>query len=632
MASDTANAATFPELLLRNAQVHSGKPAIQQKRRGIWRTTTWSEMAAEAACLTAALKAKGLAPGAVVALVGDNRPRLFIAMAAAQAAGAIAAPLFQDSNVAEMAPWFKRLKPTHVFAENQEQTDKVLEILPDCPSITCIAYDDDRGMRHYKNPEVVSYESLLEEGKGAPLDGLASDADGSRDAFVFHTSGTTGDPKPVVHTHQALIERARAAARIEGFSADDTTLAYLSPGWMAQTLFAYVHPMVAGSSTCCPESSDTLLDDLREIAPTHLVITPRMLDTIVLQISARMQDTGGFNQRLYRNGLQNGQKGGLLYSLLLYKPLRDSLGMSRIRDAYTVGDLLPEHTMTFFRTLGINLKQLYGTTETGFFDVLQRDEAVSTGTLGTAVEGVELKISDSGEVLMRSSGLFREYFGDADATAAALQGDGWFRTGDLGALSESGELRLTDRVSDIGALADGTPFRPKTIEARLTDNSEIRAAVVIGDGRDGVCALVDVDTETVGRWADGQEISFTGHSDLASRDEVYDLVGGLIEKANAQLASDPATAPVQIRRFLLLPDALSAGDGLLTPTGRLRRSAIADHYAGLIEALYSDRTDVPIENVPGHAHEIHDDVHGGPAALKLRDAKVTGDLSSRRAA
>ncbi|MEM6546299.1 MAG: AMP-binding protein [Pseudomonadota bacterium] len=632
MASVTAESSTLPGLLLRNAQSRGRFPAIRQKRRGIWRTVTWSEMGLEAAALSAALQARGLKAGSVVALIGDNRPRLFVAMAAAQAAGAIAAPMFQDAGAAELAPFFQRLQPTHVFAENQEQVDKILEILPSCPSITCIAYDDDRGMRHYPQSEIVSYADLVGEGKGAALSELGGHADPLTNAFIFFTSGTTGAPKPVVHSHQALIERAEVAARTEKLSSDDTTLAYLSPGWMAQTLFAYVHPLVVGSSTCCPESSDTLLDDLREVAPTHLVITPRMLDTIVLQVTSRMQDTGGIVLRLFRSSLQSGGTGGFFHRMMLFNPLRDSLGMSRIRDAYSVGDLLPPHAMTFFRTLGVNLKQLYGTTETGFFDVLQRDEAVSEGTLGTPIEGVELKIADGGELLMRSSCMFRGYFGEEDGAQAVVDGDGWFRTGDLGALGTAGELMLTDRISDVGALADGTPFRPKKIEALLSGNNEIREAVVIGNGRDGVCALIDIDTETVGRWADGQEISFTGHADLASRDEVYDLVGTLIAEANAKLASDPATAPVQVRRYLLLPDALSVDDGLLTPTGRLRRSAIQTHYASLIDALFSDQTEVPLESVPGHTEEVHDDLHGGPAMLKLREAKTTGNLQARRAA
>lgn len=640
MAIDEVERDTFPKLLVQHAQVRGGRPAIREKSRGIWRTMSWRDLSEEAAALAGALSARGLQRGAHVALVGDNRPRLYAAMCAVQWLGAVAVPLYQDAMAEEMVFLMQQAEVTHVFAENQEQVDKLLEILPRCPTVGCIVYDEDRGMRHYKQPQLVSYAALLQQGQELAASkreflqaelarGKAQDV-----AFLFFTSGTTGPAKGVVLTHASLIDRARVAAAAEGLSDSDVAMAYLPPGWIGQNLFSYVQPMVVGYCICCPESSETMLADMREMAPTYFLAPPRVLEALLTQVSMRIEDAGGFNRALYRRCMALAHRVGarilsgepvsladrLRYAasdLLIYGPLRDVLGLSKVRVAYTAGDAIGPDLMMFFRALGINLKQLYGSTETGFFVAMQRDGQVKPDTVGPAAQGVELSFTPQREILVRSPGLFKEYHRDPETTARAKNPEGWFHTGDAGYLGDDGHLRIIDRLANVGALNDGTLHAPKLLENKLKFSAYIREAVAFGDGRDKVCVFVDIDGATVGRWADKQNIAYTGHADLASRDEVYALIAGCIAEVNAALASEPALAKSQIHRFVILHKELDADDGVLTRTGKLRRGAIAERYRLLIDGLYEGRESV-----------LFDDA----IELKIRSATTLSTASARRAA
>ncbi len=636
---------TFPKLLMHHSRERGERPAIREKSRGIWRTVTWRELAEEAAALAAAASARGLQRGAHVALLGDNRPRLYAAMCAAQMLGTIVVPLYQDAAADEIASLIASAKVTHVFAENQEQVDKLLEILPRCPTVQCIVYDKDRGMRHYAQRELVSYASLLQQGRELAaekhdfLQAEIARGSGQDSAFVFFTSGTTGPAKGVVLTHASLIDRARVAASMGALKDTDVAMAYLPPGWIGQILFGYVQPMVVGYCICCPKSSDTMLADMREMGPTYFLATPRVLETLAKQVSLRMEEASGFNQRLYRYCMAVGRRvaartlagerlsiGERLASgasdLLMGGPLRDVLGMSKVRVAYTAGDAVDPDLLMFFRALGINLKQLYGSTETGFFVALQRDGAVKPDTVGSPVEGVELKMTPQREILVRSPGLFREYHGDAAKTAQATNAEGWFHTGDAGCLGPDGQLRIVDRLAHVGALNDGTSFAPRMLESKLKFLPYVREAVAFGGGRDMVCALIDIEMAATSRWADKQSISYTGQADLASRDEVYALIADCIADVNAQLGSDPVRAQSQIHRFAILGRELSADDGVLTRTGKLRRDVIAARYRALVDAMYDGQTDVRVEAESGEE----------ATEMKIRDAKVVASAQTRRAA
>jgi len=638
MATESSEPDTFSKLLLLHARQRGERPALREKKRGIWRTVTWRELADEAAALAAALSARGVRRGAHVAFVGDNRPRLYAAMCAAHWLGAVAVPLYQDATSGEMAAPMQSADITHIFAENQEQVDKLLLILPRCPTVRCIVYDKDRGLRHYNQPELVSYDTLLQQGRelvAANGDAVEAEAATGRSedaAFVFFTPGTTGPAKGVVLTHGALIGRARIAAATERLTDADVAMAYLPPGWIGQTLFSYVQPMVVGYCVCCPESSDTMLADMREMGPTYFLATPRVLEALFTQVSMRMEDASRLNGRLYRTGMaasrriaastSAGETASLsdrltraMSEFLIFGPLRDVLGLSKVRVAFTAGDAIAPALVNFFRTLGVNLKQLYGSTETGFFVAMQRDGQVRPDTVGQAADGVELTFTAQREILVRSPGLFREYHRDPEATAQVTNAEGWFHTGDAGYLDDDGHLRIVDRITHIGALSDGTPYAPRLLENRLKFVSAIKDAVVFGDRRDMVCALIDIDMAAVGRWADRRSIAYTGHADLASQDEVYGLVADSIKAVNAELAQDPALAASQIHRFVILHGELSAEDSVLTRTGKLRRGVIAERFRALVDAMYAGHATARVDSA---------DAHQGTASteLKIRDATV----------
>ncbi len=604
--SSPASPDTFAKLLLQHAAQRGDRPALREKRRGIWRTQSWRELADEVRGLAAALTALGLTRGAHVAFLGENRPRLMAGMAAAQWLGAVVVPLFPDAGAAEITGPLRDSGVTHAFAENQEQVDKLLAAMPACPALRCIVYDRDRGLRHYRQPQLASYATLLAQGRAqmagqaARLDAELARGSAADAACVLYTAGTTGPARGVVLSHGALIDRARVAAAADGIGATDASLAYLPPAWIGQHIYAYALPLVSGASVCCPEASDTMLADLREMGPTLFLATPRVLEALVTQVFVRMEGTGPLKRALYRSSLAVARRVGgidrrsaslpdrLAYAasqLLIYGPLRDVLGLTRLRAAYCTGEALDAELLVFYRSIGVNLKQFYGSTEAGGLVALQHDGQVRPGRVGPASPGVEIKVAADGEVLVRSPGLFSGYQGDAEASARALA-DGWLRTGDAGTLDADGNLQIIDRLADLGRLADGSPYAPKPIENRLKFSPYINEAVAFGAGRDGVCVLVDIEGSTVSHWADKREISYTGHADLASRPEVYRLVADCIAEVNAELARAPGGARSQVRRFVVLPQELDPDDGVMTRMRKLRREAIATRYAALVDAMY----------------------------------------------
>jgi len=643
---------TFPRCLLQHAQSRPQRPAIREKNRGIWKTQTWQQLADEVTALAAGLAGQGLRRGDHVGLLGENRPRLFAAMAAAQWLGGVVVPLFADTTADEITAPLLSAQVRFVFAENQEQVDKLLTVMPQCPALRRVFFDDDRGMRHYEQPQLLAYDALLAQGREA-LPRARSDLDAELargkpqdPAALFFTSGTTGPARGVVHSHAALIDRARTAATLDKLTDADVAVAYLPPAWMGQHVFAYALPMVAGSCVCCPESSETMLQDMREMGPTLFLAPPRVLEALLTQVSIRIADTGGFKRGLYERCLALADRVGTqvlagkpvgtgdrlayaLGNLAIYGPLRDVLGMSRVRVAYGAGESVGPDLLRFYRSIGVNLKQLYGSTETGLFVTLQRDGEVLADSVGPATPGVELSFSAEREVLVRSPGLFVGYHGDEAGTRQASNADGWFRTGDAGWLGDDGQLRVIDRLKDVGELRDGTLFAPKLLENKLKFSHYINEAVAFGKGRDTVCVFVDIDLEAVGNWADKQGISYTGYADLAAHDEVGKLVADCIARANAELAADPVLARSQIHRFLILHKRLEADDGELTRMRKVRRDVIAQRFGGLVDALYDGSTQARVD-----AEVRYDDGRVGSvsADVKIHDAKTFAPSAVRRAA
>ena len=652
MSIDIGTHDTFPKLLRHHALTRGARPAIREKDLGIWQTWTWKQFADEARALACGLAAQGFKRGDHLAIIGDNRPRLYAAMCAAQCLGGIPVPLYQDAVAAEMTFPIQNAEIAYAVAEDQEQVDKLLEILPQCPSLQRIYYDEARGMRHYKQPQLASYDSLIEEGRAAfardPafLEGEIAKGRGSDTAAMFFTSGTTGQPKGVVLTHLALIDRALAAAEMEGITDRDVVLAYLPPAWVGQNIFSYAQPFVTGYCICCPESAETVMIDMREIGPSYYFAPPRVLEAMLTQVSIRMEDADRMSRFFYRffmgiasrvggailEGKPVGVVDRLLYwlgDLFTYGPLRNVLGMSRVRVAYTAGEAIGPDLFRFYRSIGINLKQLYGSTETSVFVCIQPDGQVKSDTVGPAVPGVELKFTPERELLIRSPGLFKEYYKNPLATTEAKDTEGWFHTGDAGYFDADGHVKIIDRVKDVGKLADGTLFAPKYLENKLKFFPYIKEAVAFGHGRDRVCVFVNFDFEAVANWAEKRNMPYTGYIDLASREEVLSLVRDCIERVNADLAQEPEVANSQIRRFLILHKELDADDGELTRTRKVRRAFIADRYRGLLDALYGGKDSVHVE-----MQVKYEDGRTGMLAadLAIRDAKTFSPAAAKRAA
>ncbi|HYL90550.1 MAG TPA: AMP-binding protein [Burkholderiales bacterium] len=643
---------TFPKLLMHHARVRGDRPAIREKDLGIWQTWTWKQFADEVRALACALASLGLKRGEHFALVGDNRPRLYAAMAAGQCLGGIPVPLYQDAIAAEMAFPIQNASIALAFAEDQEQVDKLLEIAPSCPTLTRMIYDDPRGMRHYTQGHLISYDALLAQGR----ERLAADPQfvdreiakgaGSDIAAMFFTSGTTGVAKGVVHTNASLIGPSRTAAQLEGLGERDVVLAYLPPAWIGQNIFSVAQAYVTGYCICCPESAETVMTDMREVGPTYYFAPPRVLENLLTQVSIRMEDASRVKRWLYHYFMGVAQRVGgaildgrpvsvfdrLQYAfgdLVVYGPLRNVLGMSRVKLGYTAGEAIGPDLFKFYRSIGINLKQLYGSTETAVFVCIQPDGQVKPDTVGPAVPGVELKFTRERELVVRSPGLFREYYKNPQATAEVKDGEGWFHTGDAGYFDADGHVKIIDRVKDVGSLADGTLFAPKYLENKLKFFPYIREAVCFGHGRDRVCAFINIDPDAIGNWAEKRSMPYSGYTDLASRPEVYALVRECIERVNADLAAEPEIANSQISRFIILHKELDADDGELTRTRKVRRGYIGEKYAPLVEALYAGRDSVHVE-----AQVKYEDGRTGvfSADLRIDNARTFPPAAAQRAA
>jgi len=609
---------TFPRLLLRHAAERARAPAIREKDFGIWQTWTWSQVLAEVRALACGLDAMGFRRGAKLAIIGDNRPRLYWAMAAAQALGGVPVPLYQDAVADEMAYVLDNADASFAIVEDQEQVDKLLEIRARCPQLTHIVYDDPRGLRHYSAPHLHSYEEVRGLGmvrdREHPefFDEQVAEGKSSDTAIMLYTSGTTGNPKGVCLTHDNLIVTGQNGIAREGLTPEEEVLAYLPMAWVGDNLFSYTQSYVAGFCVSCPEGSDTVLNDMREIGPTYYFAPPRIYENLLTQVTIRMEDAGWIKRRMFHYFMDVARRAGvkilddepvsladrLLYAAgkrLVYDPLKDALGMSRLKLAYTAGEAIGPEIFAFYRALGINIKQLYGQTEAAVFVCVQPDREVKADTVGTPFTDVEVKVTDSGEVWYRGPGVFQCYYKNPEATAAAKTADGWVKTGDAGYFDEAGHLKIIDRAKDVGRLADGTLFAPKYIENKLKFFPHVKEAVAFGDQRDCVTAFINIDVTAVGDWAERRGLAYSGYPDLAAKPEVYELVRGCVEQVNRDLAADPKLANSQISRFLILHKELDADDGELTRTRKVRRGFIAEKYAPLVAALYSGQPSCTID-------------------------------------
>ena len=643
---------TFPRLMLDHAAARPQAAALREKVFGIWQTTTWAQLALLMRQLACGLHAAGLQRGDHVVVVGENRPRLYAAMLAVQSLGGVPVPLYQDAAAPEYAFPIQNAEVGFAIVEDQEQVDKLLELRANGPLLRRVWYDDPRGLRSYAEPGLDSIDALVAAGQAHDtaqpqwFDSEVARCQPGDVAAMFFTSGTTGNPKGVVHTHHSLLDRALAGQRFDKLTADEEVLAYMPLAWIGQNIFSYAQWLACGYVVNCPESASTASIDLKEVGPTYYFAPPRIFEGLLTSVTIRMEDAGSIKKWLYQHFMALAQRIGptlmdgkpvgaldklhyALGNLFIYGPLRNTLGFSRVRVAYTAGEAIGPDLFTFYRSIGINLKQLYGSTETAVFVCLQPDNEAKADTVGVPIDGVEIKFDANGELLVRSSGLLKGYYKNEAATAEVLTPDGWYRTGDAGFLDAGGHLKIIDRAKDVGRLMggpnDGAMFAPKYVENKLKFFPYIKEAVAFGDKRERVCAFLNIDFDAVGNWAEKRNLPYAGYNDLAAKPQVQELLRECVEKVNADLAADEKLSGSQISRFLILHKELDPDDGELTRTRKVRRGAIADKYQVLVDALYAGLSEQFVET----AMKFEDGRSGSVSAtLKIVDAKTFGSVKA----
>jgi long-chain acyl-CoA synthetase len=619
---------TFPKILMQNAKVFGSRTAFREKDYGIWQSRTWSEVCEEIRAFSIGLKSLGLSPGDKVAIVGANRPRLYWAMVACQALGAVPVPVYSDSVAEEMAYVLGHAEVKFAVVEDQEQVDKLLSMSEEVPSLTDVIYDEQRGLRDYDHTHLHDYAGVQDKGRDllAKDPSLAGEWEkgfaggkGSDIAVMLYTSGTTGRPKGVMLSFDNLVISARNANVFDHLDETEEVLAYLPMAWIGDHVFSLAQAFTAGYCVNCPESMDTIDTDRLEIAPTYFFAPPRVFENMLTQIMVRMEDAGKAKRAMFDyfmgvarevgekilNGEQVGLKDRLLYRLgefCVYGPLKNRMGLTRMKVGYTAGEAIGPEIFQFYRSLGLNLKQLYGQTEASVYITLQPDGEIFGDTVGKPAPDVELKIEENGEVMYRSPGVFVGYFKNDEATAKTKTPDGWVHTGDAGIIADNGHLKIIDRAKDVGKLNNGSLFAPKYIENKLKFFPNIKEAVAFGHERDVAAVFINIDLTAVGSWAERNNVNYASYQELAANPDVYAMIESHVDQVNKDLSQEPMMAGAQIKRFLILHKELDADDGELTRTQKVRRSFIAERYAPLIEALYDGsaskhvRTEVTFED------------------------------------
>ena len=607
-----ADTLTLPRYLLRNAQQHAGRPAIREKDRGIWQTYTWRDYHAHVRDIALGLAALGFARGDKLSVIGDNRPRLYWAQVAAMCVGGVSVPVYQDSIAKELVYVLNHAEVAVIVAEDQEQVDKILALKDQLPALRLLVYEDPRGMSQYKVPWLRPLAEVEELGRRfavehpghfeAEIDkGQLEDL-----ALIAYTSGTTGNPKGAMLTHANLVGTGQTLIASEDIRLDDDWLAYLPMAWVGDSLYTLVINLMVGFAVNCPESPETVQRDLRELGPTSVLAPPRIWENMLTGLQVRAADSPRLKRWVFETFRAAAERAEVLRSegkpippglrlrlglgeFFVYRPVRDQLGLARARWAYTGGAPLGPDTFRFFRAFGVNLKQVYGSTESTGLVSLQPDAEANPTTAGRPCPGIEVKIGERGEVLVKSTGIFRGYFKNDEATREVIDADGWFHTGDAGFVDPRGHLVIIDRAKDVGALADGSAFAPQFIENKLKFSPYIREAVAFGHERPFVTAMVAIDPSTVGSWAERRGLAYTSYMDLSQKPEVRGLIREEIRRGNETLPEAQ-----KVRRFLLLTKDLEADDAEMTRTRKVRRRHVSEKYAAVIEAFYTGKASVEL--------------------------------------
>ena len=644
---------SIPALLHRNATEFGNRPAYREKEFGIWQSWTWNETKREINNLARGLINLGVNEGDFIAIIGRNRPHFYWSMVAAQSVGAVPVPIYQDSAAEEMAYVLDHCGARFVIAEDQEQVDKVIEVQDRLHQFEHMIYVDPRGMRKYDHTRLHEFSHVQEQGFAArdeltpELNSRKAKLDYSSTCVMLYTSGTTGKPKGVVLSNRNVIESAKNSAEFDHLKIDEEILAYLPMAWVGDFIFSLGQAYWCGFCVNCPESPETMAADLREIGPTYYFAPPRVFETQLTNVMIRMEDASKFKKRLFDKYMAVAKRVGpkildgkpvgfidrlqyALGDLFIYGPLKNTLGLSRVRVGYTAGEAIGPEIFEFYRSLGINLKQLYGQTEATVFITVQPDGEVRNDTVGVPAPGVELRIDDSGEVFYRSPGVFEEYYKNPESTASTKDAEGWVATGDAGFIEpDTGHLRIIDRAKDVGKMADGSMFAPKYVENKLKFFPNILEAVLFGNGRDRCMAFINIDMGAVGNWAERNNIAYSSYQELAGHPKVLDAIKSHVEEVNRSVAQDEMLSGCQIHRFLVLHKELDADDGEMTRTRKVRRRIVEEKFQDLIDALYDGK-----DQIFTTTEVTYEDGRKGSisATLKLIDAAIAPVTTQKVAA
>ena len=634
--ADSQTLDTFPKLLIHNATTRGDRPAVREKQYGIWQTWTWKQVHEEITSFAAGLEKLGLKKGDKIAIVGRNRPRLYWSITAAQCLGAIPVPVYADSVAEEMQYVLEHAEVSFAMVEDQEQVDKLLEIKDQISNLKSIVYDDAQGLGEYDQTDLHNFESVQQQGRSVlsqnptALDASIAAGQGSEPGIFLYTSGTTGKPKGVVLTNDNIIITSRNSVKVDGLTEYEETLSYLPIAWVGDHIFSHGQAYVAGFCINCPESEETVSTDLREIGPTYYFAPPRVFEGILTHVMIRMEDASPLKQKLFHyfmnvakeigvqilDGKEVSLMGKLKYwlgNVFIYAPLKNTMGFSRIKLAYTAGEAIGPEIFDFFRSLGINIKQLYGQTEAAVFITMQPNGQVYADTVGVPAPDVEIEITDSGEVVYRGPGVFHSYYKNDAATKETKNDEGWVKTGDAGYFDDKGHLKIIDRAKDVGKLNDGSMFAPKYLENKLKFFPQVKEVVTFGNERDFVTAFINIDLDAVGNWAERNNIPYASYLELAGHPDVYKMIDDNIRQTNMELSNDSKMSGSQIHRFLILHKELDPDDGEMTRTRKVRRSTIFEKYGVLVDALYDGskkcyiKTEVVFED--GRSGSIEADVH-----------------------
>ncbi len=636
---------TFPKYLLLNAERFAGRPAMRHKDFGIWQSWTWAEQLEEVRAFALGLRALGLKHGQRIAVIGANRPRLYWTIAAAQSLGAVPVPVYADAVAEELAYVLEHAEVRYAVVQDQEQVDKILSFSERLPTLEQVIYDEPRGLNDYDHSQLNSFEDIQTRGREAAsadpvLAGKWADAvraaSGDDISVMLYTSGTTGRSKGVMLSAKGSVSAAFDTVQFDRLTVQDSVLAYLPLAWVGDHYLNYAQSYISGFSMNCPESSETVQQDLRDIAPSFYFAPPRVFEGLLTRVTIRMEDAGRLKRWMFNHYVGVAKKYGeailegrsvplggrisyALGNMLIYAPLKNVLGFSNIRVAYTAGEAIGADLFSFFRSLGINLKQLYGQTEAFLYVTVQKDGAVRADTVGPAAPNTQIRIADNGEVQFKSPGMFRGYYKAEQATHETMTDDGFVKTGDAGFFEKDGQLRIIDRAKDVGKLRSGALFAPKYIENILKFFPNIKEAVAFGDGQDFVTAFINIDLQAVGNWAERNNIAYASYQELAGHPDVYKIIAGHVDETNRRLAAEPMMAGAQVSRFLVLHKELDADDGELTRTQKVRRAFVAERYAPLIGALYDASTEKFVET-----EVTYEDGRKGRirATVQIADAKT----------